>query len=122
MVILSAVSWIFYDFTVGSGWKGNDDAEKMVEWWITLRDWDLWICWETHLAKRSQVSEKNECFLGCFGQSLFTISYVSKIFLCSVQHSSAATKPNAGSTSTNGGKIVSQHILPLLQRWHRGPG
>ena len=71
--------WIFYDFTLGSGWKGNDDAEKMNGGMVgsldLLGDDGRNGKREIHLAKRSQVSEKMT-FLAVLG------SLCGQNFLC----------------------------------------
>ena len=121
------LSWIFYDFTLGSGWKGNGDAEKMVEWWITLRDWDLWMLGDPPGKKEPSLRKK--CFsFGCFGQSMW--SEFPMFRTCSCSPSNTAPLPQSQMQAArqrmverfSPEKVVSQHILPLLQRWHRGPG
>lgn len=66
-------------------------------------------------GKKKPVSEKS-CPLGhrCSEFPMF-----GKVSLCSIHHMQAARQRMVERFSPE--KVVSQHILPLLQRWHRGP-
>ena len=130
MVILSAILdflWFHVGFRMeGKRWCGED------EWWNGGISGFAGRRWEKRKkgnppGKKEPSLRKNVGF-GCFGQSLWSEFPMFRKFSCAPSNTAPLPQSQMQAARQrmverfSPEKVVSQHILPLLQRWHRGPG